>query len=104
MISIATSYYILVSFAFGYFLSLYPGKSSKKHGQSFAKDAINSPVRSAERHYCDISKRSAQVLPFSNLIGDRQIRCSYPNFSIACHQPLSMASGDETIMLLLSCL
>ena len=50
-----TPYHILVSFEFGYFLSLYPGKRSKKHGQSFAEHAINSLARSAERHYCDVS-------------------------------------------------
>ena len=66
MVSMVMPYYILVSLAFGYFLSLvfgyflslYPGKWSEKHGQSFTEHAINSPARSAERHYCDVGKHS----------------------------------------------
>ena len=46
---------ILASLEFGYFLSLQPGKRSEKHGESFAKHAINSPACLAERHYCDVS-------------------------------------------------
>ena len=34
---------------------LYPGKRSEKHGQSFAKHAINSLGCSVEHYYCDIS-------------------------------------------------
>ena len=48
-----TPYYILVSLGFGYF-SLYPGKRSEKHDQSFVKHAVSSPAHSAERHYCDV--------------------------------------------------
>ena len=59
MVSMVMPYYILVSLAFGYFLSLYLGKKSEKHGKSFTEHAINSPPRSAECHYCDVSKHSA---------------------------------------------
>ena len=54
MVSMFTPYYIIVSFVFGYFLSLYPGTRSKKHGQSFAEQAINSLAHLAEYHYCDV--------------------------------------------------
>ena len=37
MVSMVTPYYILVSFAFGYILSLYPGKRNEKHEQSSAE-------------------------------------------------------------------
>ena len=76
MVSMVMLFYVLVSFAYGYFLSLYPGKRSKKHGQSFAEHAISFPARSAECHYCDVSLRSARVLPFLNLIGEQRICCS----------------------------
>ena len=58
MVSMVMLYYILVSLAFDYFLSLYPDKSSKKHDQSFDEHAINFPAPSDDCHYCDASKHS----------------------------------------------
>ena len=41
--------YAILHFCFFYvwLLSLYPGKRSKKHGQSFAEHAVSSPARSS---------------------------------------------------------
>ena len=64
--------YILV-FVFCHFLSYIQVKGAKSTASLFVKHAINFPARSAECHYCDISKRSVQILPFLNLIGDQQI-------------------------------
>ena len=41
--------------------ALYPGKRRKKHGQSFIKQ-VNFMARSAECHYCDVSKYIVQNL------------------------------------------
>ena len=49
-----TPFYILVSFAFGYFLYIHAGKRSKKQGQSLDKHVVSFLARSIERYYCDV--------------------------------------------------